>query len=167
MIGGLWAIAATNGRAPGATGPASRVGPHLPTLGRAIALREALQEVLADGDLPSIVDGWARRTAPDSNPLANSPYPQRTLHGILAYLQTRLTNAAIEAINSLLQMASASLAVSQLHTCSLLISRPVSQPSSPHPYRNVEDEKICSIKGTPSPQRRCRRSGNGWKCILT
>ena len=44
------------------------------------------------------------------------PFPARTLpqlsrtlkehfHGILAYLETRLTNAAIETINSLLQMA--------------------------------------------------------------
>jgi transposase len=77
-----------------------------PKLGRAIALRETLQEVLAGGDLPSIRWwlGWADRSRLD-------PFRKlsRTLKehfaGILAYLQTRLTNAAIEAVNGLLQMA--------------------------------------------------------------
>ena len=77
-----------------------------PKLGRAIALREALQEVLADGDLPSIRWwlGWADRSRLE-------PFRKlsRTLkhhfHGILAYFETRLTNAALEAVNGLLQMA--------------------------------------------------------------
>ena len=79
-----------------------------PKLGRAIALREALQEVLADGDLPSIRWwlGWADRSRLE-------PFRKlsRTLkhhfHGTLAYLETRLTNAAIEAVNGLLQWLSA------------------------------------------------------------
>ena len=69
-------------------------------------MRETLQEVLADGDLPSIRWwlGWADRSRLE-------PFRKlsRTLkdhfHGILAYLETRLTNAAIEAVNGLLQMA--------------------------------------------------------------
>jgi transposase len=77
-----------------------------PQLGRAIALRESLQEVLADGDLESIHWwlGWADRSR-----LAPFRKLSRTLkdhfHGILAYLDTRLTNAAIEAVNGILQMA--------------------------------------------------------------
>jgi len=77
-----------------------------PILGRAIALRDALQDVLSDGDLPSIKWwlGWADRSR-----LAAFRKLSRTLKdhfaGILAYLETRLTNAAIEAINGILQMA--------------------------------------------------------------
>ena len=77
-----------------------------PKLGRAIALRETLQEVLADGDLASIRWwlGWANHSRLE--PSANFPKPLKIhLHGILAYLETRLTNAAIEAVNGLLQMA--------------------------------------------------------------
>ena len=72
-------------------------------LGHAIALREALQGVLADGDLSSIHWwlGWA-------HPARLEPFRKLSrnlkehFHGILAYLETRLTNAAIEAVNSLL-----------------------------------------------------------------
>jgi len=77
-----------------------------PILGRALALRDTLQDVLKDGDLPSIKWwlGWADRSR-----LQPFRKLSRTLkehfHGILAYLETRLTNAAIEAVNGLLQMA--------------------------------------------------------------
>jgi transposase len=72
-------------------------------LGRAIALREALQEVLADGDLPSIRWwlGWADRSRLEPFGKLSRDH----FHGILAYRETRLANAAIEAVNSLLQMA--------------------------------------------------------------
>jgi hypothetical protein len=62
--------------------------------------------VLADGDLSSIRwwPGWADRSRLE--PFRKlSPTLKEHFHGILAYLETRLTNAAIEAVNGLLQMA--------------------------------------------------------------
>ena len=107
LTGGLWAIRGNEWtRSQEQLDLRRALARTYPTLGRAIALREALQEVLADGDLPSIRWwlGWADRSR-----LQPFRKLSRTLkehfHGILAYLQTRLTNAAIEAVNSLLQMA--------------------------------------------------------------
>lgn len=77
-----------------------------PVLGRAIGLREALQDVLQDDDLPSLRWwlGWAARSRLEPfRKLARTL--KQHLHGILAYWETRLTNAAIEAINGILQMA--------------------------------------------------------------
>ena len=107
LTGGLWAIRGNEWtRSHEQLDLRRTLARTYPKLGRAIALREALQEVLADGDLPSIRWwlGWADRSRLE-------PFRKlsRTLkdhfHGILAYLETRLTNAAIEAVNGLLQMA--------------------------------------------------------------
>jgi len=107
LTGGLWAIRGNEWtRSQEQLDLRRTLARTYPKLGRAIALREALQEVLADGDLPSIRWwlGWADRSRLE-------PFRKlsRTLkdhfHGILAYLETRLTNAAIEAVNGLLQMA--------------------------------------------------------------
>ena len=107
LTGGLWAIRGNQWtRSQEQLDLRRTLARTYPKLGRAIALREALQEVLADGDLPSIRWwlGWADRSRLE-------PFRKlsRTLkdhfHGILAYLETRLTNAAIEAVNGLLQMA--------------------------------------------------------------
>ena len=90
---------------PGATRPAPQTGSRLPDAGPRHRF-EALQGVLADGDLPSIRWrlGWADRSR-----LEPFHKVSRTLkehfHGILACLQTRLTNVTIEAANGLLQMA--------------------------------------------------------------
>ena len=106
MTGGLWAIRGNEWtRSQEQLDLRRTLARTYPKLGRAIALREALQEVLADGDLPSIRWwlGWADR--PRLEPFRKL---SRTLkdhfHGVLAYLETRLTNAAIEALNGLLQM---------------------------------------------------------------
>ena len=107
LVGALWAVRGNEWtRSQEQLELRRKLASAYPMLGRAIALREALQEVLADGDLPSIRWwlGWADRSRLE-------PFRKlsRTLkdhfHGILAYLETRLTNAAIEAVNGLLQMA--------------------------------------------------------------
>lgn len=77
-----------------------------PKLGRAMTLRDTLQDVLAAEDVCSLHWwlGWATRSRLE-------PFRKlaRTIkdhfQGILAYLETRLTNAAIEAVNGILQMA--------------------------------------------------------------
>src|SRR6476659_1706789 len=91
---------------PGATRPAPQAGPHLPV--------PWPRHRLARGS-PRSIGRWR----PAFHPLVaglGRPFSARTFrqlsrtlkehfHGILAYLETRLTNAAIEAINGLLQMA--------------------------------------------------------------
>lgn len=77
-----------------------------PKIGRAIALREALQDVLADSDIDSLHwwRGWAARSRLE--PFRKLAATIKThLQGIIAFMETRLTNAAIEAVNGLLQMA--------------------------------------------------------------
>jgi len=77
-----------------------------PKLGRAMALRDHLQDVLASKEVEALQGwlGWAARSRLD-------PFRKlaRTIkdhfEGILAFMETRLTNAAIEAVNGILQMA--------------------------------------------------------------
>lgn len=107
LTGALWAIRG-NEWTRSATQLAQRraLAQSYPVLGRAIALRDTLQDVLKDGDLPSIKWwlGWADRSR--LKPFRKlSQTLKDHFHGILAYLETRLTNAAIEAVNSLLQLA--------------------------------------------------------------
>jgi len=77
-----------------------------PALGRALMLKSALQDVLADGD-PELLrwwTNWAQRSR-------LQPFVRlaRTIRkhweGILAFMETRLTNAAMEAINGCIQLA--------------------------------------------------------------
>ena len=91
---------------PGATRPAPQVW-HCayPILGRAIALREALQECWPMATCLPSAGGWAGPTAPGSNLSANSPALSKNTSRRSGLLETRLTNAAIEAINGILQMA--------------------------------------------------------------
>lgn len=107
LTGGLWAVRGNEWtRSQEQLDLRRALARSYPILGRALGLRDALQEVLADGDLPSVRWwlGWADRSR-----LLPFRKLSRTLkehfHGILAYLDTRLTNAAIEAVNGLLQMA--------------------------------------------------------------
>jgi len=107
LSGGLWAI---RGNEWTRTDQQLDLRRHLvktyPILGRALGLRDALANVLEGDDLPTLKWwlGWADRSRLE-------PFRKlsRTikchLPGILAYLETRLTNAAIEAVNGLLQMA--------------------------------------------------------------
>lgn len=77
-----------------------------PTLGRAMMLRETLQDVLASEDEEGL-RWWCRRA------MRSRLEPFRKLattirahwDGVVAFLETRVTNGLIEAINGLLQLA--------------------------------------------------------------
>lgn len=77
-----------------------------PTLGRAMMLRETLQDVLAGEDEEGL-RWWCRRA------MRSRLEPCRKLattirahwDGVVAFLETRVTNGLIEAINGLLQLA--------------------------------------------------------------
>jgi transposase len=77
-----------------------------PKLGRAMALRDALQDVLATAEVSPLQWwlGWAARSRLD--PFRKLAWTIKDhLQGILAFMETRLTNAAIEAVNGILQTA--------------------------------------------------------------
>jgi len=77
-------------------------------LGRALALRSALQDVYAsESDGPSLLAWWCRwamrsRLKPFEK-LANSI--KQHWHGILAFFESRLTQGPLEAINGIIQLA--------------------------------------------------------------
>lgn len=77
-----------------------------PKLGRAIMLRELLQDVLAGNEHERLYDwlAWADRSR--LSPFqALSKTLKRHLDGVLAYMETRLSNGVMEAVNGLLQLA--------------------------------------------------------------
>jgi len=77
-----------------------------PKLGRAMGLRDSLQDVLAAEEVEALHWwlGWATRSRLDSfRKLARTI--KHHMAGVLAFMETRLTNAAIEAVNGILQMA--------------------------------------------------------------
>ena len=77
-----------------------------PALGRAVALRELLQDALAGSDRAQLEGwlAWAQRSRLAAfRDLARTI--KRHFDGILAYMETRLTNGVMEAINGLLQLA--------------------------------------------------------------
>lgn len=83
-----------------------RVIHDYPILGRALSLRESLQDVLAGGDTDSLKwwCGWAARSR--LKPFRKLAKTIKThWKGILAFMETRLTNAAMEAVNGILQLA--------------------------------------------------------------
>ena len=77
-----------------------------PKLGRAIGLRDMLQDILADEDQEAL-RWWCKRAKLSRlepfRELAASI--QQHWSGVVAFLKTRLTNGAIEAVNGLLQLA--------------------------------------------------------------
>ena len=77
-----------------------------PKLGRAIGLRDMLQDILADEDQEAL-RWWCKRAKLSRlepfRELAQSI--QKHWSGVVAFLKTRLTNGAIEAVNGLLQLA--------------------------------------------------------------
>lgn len=107
LRGSLWAIRGNEwSRSAEQLTQRRQVAASYPALGRAMALRESLQDVLKDGDLPSLKWwlGWADRSRLEPFRKLSRTLKEH-IYGILAYLETRLTNAAIEAINGILQMA--------------------------------------------------------------
>jgi len=107
LTGGLWAIRGNPWtRSQTQLELREKFTKTYPVLGRALALRDALQDVLADNDPPSLTwwMGWADRSR-----LAPFRKLSKTLkahlQGVLAFMETRLTNAAMEAVNGLIQLA--------------------------------------------------------------
>ena len=79
---------------------------NYPKLGRALGLRDCLQDVLSMSEEESL-KGWCAWV--DRCRLEPFRKLSRTLkahwNGILAFMETRLTNAAMEAVNGILQLA--------------------------------------------------------------
>ena len=79
---------------------------NYPKLGRALSLRDSLQDVLSTDEPDSLKwwCGWAARSR-----LLPFQKLAKTIkshwNGILAFMETRLTNAAMEAVNGILQLA--------------------------------------------------------------
>lgn len=107
MLGALWALRGNPWtRSQEQQLLREKLCKNYPKLGRAMTLRDTLQDVLASGDLPSLRwwMGWASRSRLEPfRKLASTI--KHHLQGIVAYMETRLTNAAIEAVNGILQMA--------------------------------------------------------------
>jgi transposase len=77
-----------------------------PKLGRAMALRETLQDILADEDQESL-RWWIRRAKVSRlQPFRDLAFcVKENWDGIVAFMKTRVTNGVMEAINGLLQLA--------------------------------------------------------------
>jgi len=77
-----------------------------PMLGRAISLRECLQDMLSIGEESGLKwwCGWADRSQLDPFRKLSKTLKSHW-NGVLAFMETRLTNAAMEAVNGILQIA--------------------------------------------------------------
>ena len=107
LAGGLWALRGNSWtRSEEQLAIRRQLCKQYPKLGRAMMLREALQDVLADED-PESLRWWvtrARRARLEPfRKLADSIVEH--WDGIVAFMETRVTNGVIEAINGLLQLA--------------------------------------------------------------
>jgi len=107
LQGGLWALrgnAWTRSEQQLATRQA--LCRKYPKLGRAMMLREILQDVLADEDAESLTWWCSRAMRSRLEPFKKVAKSIREhWDGIVAFMETRLTNGLIEAINGLLQLA--------------------------------------------------------------
>ena len=77
-----------------------------PALGRAVALRDYLQDALASGERAQLENwlAWVERSRLDAfHDLARTL--KRHREGVWAYMETTLTNGLMEAVNGLLQLA--------------------------------------------------------------
>ena len=107
LAGGLWALRGNQWtRTEEQSALRQQLCAQYPKLGRAMMLRETLQDVLA-GEEPASLRWWvtrARRARLEPfRKLADSIMEH--WEGIVAFLETRVTNGVIEAINGLLQLA--------------------------------------------------------------
>jgi transposase len=107
MPGGLWAL---RGNVWTRTAEQQKLREQFcksyPKLGRAMALRDTLQDVLASEEVSALHGwlGWAARSRLDPfRKLAQTI--KNHCEGISAFMETRLTNAAMEAVNGVLQKA--------------------------------------------------------------
>jgi transposase len=107
LSGGLWALRGNAWtRSDEQRALRAQLCRQYPKLGRAMMLRETLQDVLA-GEDPALLKWWVTRAkrarlAPFHQLAASI---QEHWDGIVAFLETRVTNGLIEAINGLLQLA--------------------------------------------------------------
>ena len=107
LAGGLWAIRGNVWtRSPEQAALRAQLTRDYPKLGRAMMLRESLQDVLAGEDAAAL-RWWVTRArrarlAPFGK-LADSVMEH--WEGIVAFLETRVTNGVMEAINGVLQLA--------------------------------------------------------------
>jgi transposase len=107
LKGALWAIRGNEWtRSEDQRAQRSSLCNLYPKLGRAIGLRDMLQDILATEDEASL-RWWCKRAK--LSRLA--PFRELAIgiqnhwNGVVAFLKTRLTNGAIEAVNGLLQLA--------------------------------------------------------------
>ncbi len=105
--GGLWALrGSTWTRNREQRQRRARLMAAYPALGSAVVLGELLQDALARGERAPLAGGlaWAERSR-----LAAFRNPAPTRKGrrevVLAYMETRLTNSLMEAVEGLLQLA--------------------------------------------------------------
>lgn len=107
LAGGLWSLRGNQWtRTEGQQQTREALCRQYPKLGRAMMLREMLQDVLAGEDEEGL-RWWCRRA------MRSRLEPFRKLSatirahwdGVVAFLETRVTNGLIEAINGLLQLA--------------------------------------------------------------
>jgi transposase len=107
LAGGLWALRGNSWtRSQEQLALRQRLCNQYPKLGRAMMLRETLQDVLADED-PAALRWWvtrARRARLEPFAMLADSVMEHW-EGIVAFMETRLTNGVIEAINGLLQLA--------------------------------------------------------------
>lgn len=107
LKGSLWALRGNSWtRSESQQAARLRYMRDYPALGRAMSLRESLQDLLKFGDEKDLKwwCGWAARSRLE--PFRDlSKTLKNHWQGILAFMETKLTNAAMEAINGILQVA--------------------------------------------------------------
>lgn len=107
LKGGLWAIRGNQWtRTEEQLELRKALCKQYPKLGRAVNLRDMLQDVLAGDHLESL-DWWCKRAKrsrlPHFQKLADTI--RNHWHGIINYMITRISNGVMEAINGVLQLA--------------------------------------------------------------
>lgn len=104
---GLWALRGNEStRTPDQLARRQELCRQYPKLGRAMMLRETLQDILADEDVESLRWWCTRAKRSRLEPFGKLADSLRAhWEGVVAFMKTRVTNGAIEAINGLLQLA--------------------------------------------------------------
>jgi transposase len=104
---GLWALRGNeNTRTPDQLQRRRELCRQYPKLGRALGLRETLQDILCDEDEESLRWWLWRAKVSRLEPFRKlATCLQENWHGVVAFMKTRVTNGVIEAINGLLQLA--------------------------------------------------------------
>ena len=105
--GSLWALRGNSWtRSTSQMEKRQRLCNAYPKLARALGLRDLLQDILKDED-PEMLTWWCQRASRSRLApfLRLSRSIKKHWHGVVAFMRTRITNGAMEAINGLLQLA--------------------------------------------------------------